>query len=656
MHLQKSLFHRLLASVFLSVLVSLCLFPILTDVARAENGSEQDRETVNMDFDQVNIKVFIKFISKLTDKNFVIDDKVRGKVTVLSPSPVNVDEAYEVFQSVLEVHGYTTIPSGDAIKITRTVDSRHKDVPTTSGQTIQSKPGDKVITQIIPLEHADSSQVRKILTPMVSKQGLLVAYDPTDTLILTDFESNVQRIKKIIREVDVKTFEGEISIAQLQNASAKQVSQNINELIGKNKKKQGGFQMEEVKLIPDERTNSIIILANQQDTTRLKKIIDKLDRPAPQSQTNIRIVSLANAQAEKMAEVLSSLAKGKSDKKGKQLISENVSIVADKPSNSLVIIAEPKEFNNLTPIIQKLDSPRKQVYIEAAIIEVSSDDSLNLGVNWQGGGKINNGEDGFAFGSSNGFVDPRAENAFDSMSGSLGSNGLSFGMLSFPFTYDNQKFFSLGSFLDISESDNRVNIISTPQLMTMENEEAKVVIAENRPFTTSREITESEREYSNIDYKDVGVTLKVNPLINNKGWIKMELYQEVSRVDTQETIQSREQITPTTRKRTAETTVSVKDGRTVVIAGLMQNKNTENETKIPLLGDIPLLGYFFKSESKEKRQTNLMIFITPKVIQTPEDAQKNTSQKSKILDQLNFNTEGEIKAMPQDFIHSGPQE
>ena len=494
MRFQKPIHNRLLVALFVSIFVSFCLFPTLTDKARAEKDSEQGRETVNMDFDQVNIKVFIKFISKLTDKNFVIDDKVRGKVTVLSPSPVTVEEAYKVFQSVLEVHGYTTIPSGNVTKITRTVDARHKDVPTSSKQAIQSKPGDNVITQIIPLEHANSSHVRKILVPMVSKQGLLVGYDPTDTLILTDYESNVQRIKKIIREVDVKTFKGEISIVQLQNASAKKLTQNISKLLGKNKRRQTSFQLGKVKLIPDERTNSIVILANKEDTTRLNNIIDKLDRPAPQSQTNIRVVSLANAQAAKMAEVLSSLAKGKTDKKGKKLISENVSIVADKPSNSLVIIAEPREFNNLMPIIQKLDSPRKQVYIEAAIIEVSSNDSLNFGLNWQGGGEINNGEDGFAFGSSNGFVDPTADTAFKSASNNLGASGLSFGMLSFPFTYDGKKYFSLGSFLNISETDNQVNIISTPQLMTMENEEAKVVIAENRPFTTSREITDNERE------------------------------------------------------------------------------------------------------------------------------------------------------------------
>jgi len=655
MRFQKPIHNRLLVALFVSIFVSFCLFPTLTDKARAEKDSEQGRETVNMDFDQVNIKVFIKFISKLTDKNFVIDDKVRGKVTVLSPSPVTVEEAYKVFQSVLEVHGYTTIPSGNVTKITRTVDARHKDVPTSSKQAIQSKPGDNVITQIIPLEHANSSHVRKILVPMVSKQGLLVGYDPTDTLILTDYESNVQRIKKIIREVDVKTFKGEISIVQLQNASAKKLTQNISKLLGKNKRRQTSFQLGKVKLIPDERTNSIVILANKEDTTRLNNIIDKLDRPAPQSQTNIRVVSLANAQAAKMAEVLSSLAKGKTDKKGKKLISENVSIVADKPSNSLVIIAEPREFNNLMPIIQKLDSPRKQVYIEAAIIEVSSNDSLNFGLNWQGGGEINNGEDGFAFGSSNGFVDPRADNAFKSASNNLGASGLSFGMLSFPFTYDGKKYFSLGSFLNISETDNQVNIISTPQLMTMENEEAKVVIAENRPFTTSREITDNEREYSNIEYKDVGVTLKVTPLINNKGWIKMELFQEVSRVDTQVT-QETGLTTPTTKKRTAETTVSVKDGRTVVIAGLMQNKNSNTETKIPLLGDIPLLGYLFKNITNENRRTNLMIFITPKVVQTPEDAESMTEQKSRILDQLSFDTEGEIKAMPQNFIHSGPQE
>ncbi len=248
------------------------------------------------------------------------------------------------------------------------------------------------------------------------------------------------------------------------------------------------------------------------------------------------------------------------------------------------------------------------------------------------------------------------DNAFENVGKAIdSSSGLSLGMLSFPFTYQGEKYFSLGAFLNVSQTDNQVNIISTPQLMTMENEEAKVVIAKNTPFSTSREITDTDREYSNIEYKDVGVTLKVTPLINNKGWIKMDLFQEVSRIDTQRSIRTEGQITPTTRKRTAETTVSVKDGRTVVIAGLMQNKNTDNQSQVPLLGDIPVLGHLFKNTRNQNERTNLMIFITPTIVQTPEDAKKLTQNKSVLLDKLQFDSKGELKAMPQGLIYSGPQ-
>jgi general secretion pathway protein D len=452
---------------------------------------------------------------------------------------------------------------------------------------------------------------------------------------------------QIVDNLDRKSFEGTLTLVNLQHASAETVTQKLTQLLGTQKKQ--AVQTGEISFVPDERTNSVIVLADRKNTRRIKRMLQQLDQPTPENLSNIQVVPLENAKAEDLAQVLSNIAGKGGSEKGAKAISRDVSIVADKPSNSLVVVAEPKEFQKIMPIIEKLDQARKQVFVEAAIIEISSDTTFNLGINWQGGTDFGGSDvDGFLFGTSNGLVGSSAED----VTGRLSGSGLSLGVLSFPFTYRGEEFFSLGGFISASQQDNNVHIISTPQLMTMENEEATVTIAENRPFVTSREVSgDTDREFNNIEYKDVGVTLKVTPLINNKGWIKMGLYQEVSRIDPNVEFDTE---TPITRKRTAETTVAVKDGQTVVIAGLMENKKSDNESQVPGLGDVPLFGRLFKTTSKEERKTNLMVFITPRIVQDPADAERIAYNKSKLLNKLRFDIDGQVQPILEDFIPYPP--
>jgi general secretion pathway protein D len=557
---------------------------------------------------------------------------------------LTVDEAYKVFQSVLEVHGFTTVPAGDVIKIVRTVESRQKETPLFSVDPASSE--DQVITKIIPLQHASANELRKILVPMVSKQGLIVAYAPTETMILIDYASNVQRISKIVNSVDSQAFSGQISLFPLEHASAETVVQKLTTLLGTVQEGKEALQKGRIGLVPDERTNTVVVLADRNYTQKVSDLLQKLDEPTPQNLNNIRVVTLENAQAEDLAQVLSQLAgsSGSQDEK-EAVISRDVSIVADKPSNSLVIVAEPKEFDTLMPIIQELDSVRKQVFVEAAIIEISSDKTLNFGINWQAGTELGS-DDGILFGTGNGPVGQNVDELINRFGSDEAKSGLSLGTLALPFTFNGEEYFSLGAFINASQTDNAVHIISTPQLMTMENEEATVVIAENRPFITSRQESEANIDYSNFEYKDVGVTLKVTPLINNQGWIKLNLYQEVSRIDPNIEFNSQ---TPITRKRTTETTVSVKNGETVVISGLMENKASDTHSKVPFLGDIPGLGHLFKSTNDQEAKTNLMVFITPRVVQTAQDAQAIAYSKSRNLNQLRFGPEGKIQAMEDEY-------
>jgi len=624
-------------------LLTLVMLLGLTAMGEAQTESRtgpkgQAKKTISMDFDQVDIKVFIKFISELTGKNFVVDDKVRGKVTVLSPSKISVDEAYKVFESVLEVHGFTTVPAGKVIKVVPSVEARQKSVELRKAPGFVSRPDDRIITQIMPLHYANAQEVRKLLAPMVSKQGVVIAYDPTDTLIITDFQSNIQRLLSIVEEIDVEFQEATISVLPLEYASAENLAETISRLLeSKLKRVKGRRAGPPLRILSYGRINMLIVLADRQNTQMVKTLIKTLDQPTPLGAGNIQVVYLANAQAEELAKVLAGLP-AKAPQKGKQpVISTEVKIVADKATNSLVITAKPEEFQVLEPIILKLDIPRKQVYVEALIMEVSVSLDVSVGVNWTGAGKTDlpfGADDGVAFGGSN----TGAIGVLDQTGGLALPSGLTAGVVSFPITIGGITFSNLAAIINASQTNNDFNIISTPQLMTLDNEEATVVVAENIPFSTRVDegTAVTDRAIQSLEYRDVGTTLKITPQINEKRFVKLKIYEEISRVvsETSQISPTQVVLAPTTRKRTAETNVQVRDGQTVVIAGLVGDDVDVNVTKVPCLGDIPLFGWLFKSESRTTRRTNLLIFITPYIVATPQEAEEIYRQKASYMDEL----------------------
>ncbi len=633
---------------FLGVVVVMTLGLTVTIHAQqpGEKGAKpESNKTISMDFDQVDIKVFIKFMSELTGKNFVVDDKVRGKVTVLSPTKISVEEAYRVFLSVLEVNGFTTVPAGKVIKVVPSVAARQKSVETLRAPGFVPRPDDRVITQIIPLLYADSQEIRKLLAPLVSKQGVMVAYAPTDTLILTDYQSNIQRLLNIIEELDVESGEATITVLQLEYAGAEKMAKTVTQLVESQLKGAKGRRKAAaappVKIVPDERINVLIVLADRQKTQMIEGLIEKLDQPTPKDAGNIQVIYLENAQAEELAKVLSGLP-GKGAAKGKQpVISTEVRVVADKATNSLVITARPEEFEVLSPVIAKLDIPRRQVYVEALIMEVTSDKNISFGVNWFAAGTSNlpGDKEGVVFGSSlpGGTIDVLAE-----ATGSLAlPANFSVGAVAFPITIGEFTFSNLAAIVQASKTNNDFRIISTPQLMTLDNEEASVVVADNIPFSTrvDQGTAVTDRAISSFEYRDVGTTLKVTPQINEKRYVKLKIYEEVSRV-LQASVASGDQtfLAPTTRKRTAETNVEVKDGQTVVIAGLIGEDVDTTETGTPCLMDIPLLGWLFKTRTETGKYTNLLVFLTPYIVATPEEAERILKDKATYMDEVREGT------------------
>jgi general secretion pathway protein D len=657
--------HKAINKYLSSILILIILYSSLgLTLAIAQDANIDNDKSISMDFDQVDIRVFIKFISELTGKNFVVDNRVKGRVTVISPKGISIAEAYKVFESVLEVNGFATVPSGEVTKIVSSVEARRKSVETNIDLKKYLHFDDSFVTQVVRLDNADVTNIKKVIIPMVSKTGLVVDYTPTQTLIITDNRSNLQRLVRIIRRLDVPAEEAQISVIELSNAEAENLAQNLSKLFtvmqkqDANKNPQSPFV-----LIPETRLNLLIVLANQELTKKMQSLVKKLDRPAPENLGNIRVIKLDNAVAEDLAKVLSELVgakTGDNQKSQKEIISKNARIVADKATNSLVVTASPKEHNILKNIIKELDQRRRQVFIEAAILEVSSDNTFDFGITWQGGSDFGAGSsEGVAFGAVSGAIGTSAQDLTETIGQT--SSGVSVGMLSFPFTFDvdgdgeKEDFFSLETFLQASKTQNQVNIISTPQIMTLENEEASVVVAQNRPFITSQQTTDADLDFTNFEYKDVGVTLKVTPQINELGSVKLNLYQEVSRVD--DTLISQGVVsatTPVTKKRTAETRVEVSDGQTFVIAGLIENQDSQSTSGVPYLMDLPVLGQLFKTKDNSETKKNLMIFITPYVVSNVEQAKNIYFEKSEHIQNLRYGLDGKAQPLAKDFLLSPP--
>ena len=603
-------------------------------------GQEKEAKPafITMNFKDVDLQVFIKFISELTGKNFLIDPNVKGTVTIVSPQKVTVDEVYKVFLSVLEVNGFTVIEAGQVSKIVPAASAKTKATETFLEKKIRS-PEDKIVTQLVPLKYAEAVTLARLLATLVEKTGLLVPYAETNTIIVIDTLSNINRIVRIVTELDVPGDE-EIWVTQLKYARAGDLSKNLAALFQERRGaapaggQQAGVVRSDLKILPDERTNSLVVLASPGPMAKIRLLVEKLDQKQVRPRENIHIYSLQNAVAENLAKVLMEIpGKGTKDEKAQAApISKSVQISADKSTNTLVIIAEPEEYAILEDVIRKLDEPRPLVYVEALIMEVSATKALDLGVEWRVGNTYDGGygagsSGGVWFGGSRGSNSPVAE-AYSTgtlsglpagfVAGVIG-NGITLGSITFP---------TIAAFVRAVKTDSDFNVISTPQILTLDNEEASIEVGQNIPFITQVVETSqtTDRPIQNYQYKDVGVTLKVTPQINEDGFIRLKVEESVKAVKSETALQG-SVLAPTTTYRTAKTSITVKDGETAVIAGLIEAKLDRGRTSTPCLGDIPALGWLFKTTSDRDDKTNLMVFMTPRVARGVEEARKIYEQK-----------------------------
>ena len=364
----------------------------------------QDEKLVSIDFDNVDIKVFIKFISKLTDKNFVVDSRVKGKVTVVSPTKISVSDAYKVFESVLEIHGFSPVASGKVIKIIPSPSARADNVDTRVTD-FKETPSDRMVTRLVPLDYADTDELKRLFTPLVPKGSVLLSYKDTNMLIITAPLSSIERLLKIIHSIDVPSIGKKISVIPVKNADATKLAKTLSTVFQARVKTSKGksTQTETVTFTADERTNSVVLLASKVETQRAVKLIELLDQQVPKGEERIRVYYLEHALAEDMAQVLQKLPTEKSSTSGKTkkeapILSQKVNINADPATNSLIIMAEKEDYPVLEEVIAKLDIPSAMVYIECLIMEVNVSKGISIGTEWQTTQSFSDGDKGVSVG------------------------------------------------------------------------------------------------------------------------------------------------------------------------------------------------------------------------------------------------------------------
>jgi len=594
---------------------------------------------VTIDFDNVDILAFIKFMSELTGKNFVVDESVKGKVSVFSPQKISTEEAYKVFESVLEIHGLTTVPSGDVIKIVPSQQAKEKSVATRL-RAEGIGPNDRVVTHIVPLSHASPDDMKKILDPLVSKASVILSYPPTQTLVITDVQSNIKRLLKIISALDVAGVGEQIHIIPLRHAVAADTAASLNSIFQLDQAARRPQAAATMRIIADERTNSLIVLASEVFAARVRDFVNILDRDIPQGESKMHVYRLQYANSEDLAKVLTNL----SSRDGRpaapaapgqpaqpvipglrsrtSMLSSDVQVVSDKATNTLIITANKEDWRILEEVIRKVDVRRSMVYIEALIMEVDVNKNFQLGVEWRAVKDL---------GAVSGFDTGRAA----AIAGSGGSGqggsyqlfpgtstqpafpgGFALGVIGAGITIGGVTFPNIGAVINAVQQDAQVHILSNPQLLTSDNEEAMISVGKNIPYITRAERSQTNLDFTTYEYRDVGVILTITPSINTERFVRLKLNQEVSTLVQEESTVG----LPTTLKRTAKTTIMIKDKQTIVIGGLMGDSSTQSNYQVPLLGDIPLLGWLFKSKGQRREKTNLYIFITPHVIETVADA------------------------------------
>ncbi len=577
-----------------------------------DNTPNKAEENITLNFVDADIRSVIATISKETGKNFLIDPRVKGKLTIYSGTPVNADALYDVFLNALRTLGYIAVEQDDIIHIVPLMEAKE------SSSSINSKSsanlGAKQVTRIIKIKNISAVRLIPVLRPLMPKESYIAAYASTNLIILSDSEQNIARLMNVIDNMD-KASNDEIDIIPLAKADASQILNTLKSMLPKAEAGQSP-----IHLSVDKRTNSILVSGEMMDRFRLKKIINKLDSPTHTNSSH-HVVYLKHASAIELAPILDEIinAQAKSAK-NKNDIKEPSSIIADEATNSIIISSELEEFRSLSDVIKQLDIPRLQVLIEAIITEVALDASNEIGLQWGIAGQAGN-TNGF-MGSTKPKDGSLLSTISDIVNGEVGKAAAAAATGGFTGLIANDSF---GVLIRALQSDTDFNILSAPRILTVDNKEAEIIVGKNVPFVTGSFTQSSNAGATNpfqtVQRKDVGLTLRVKPQINTGGRIGLEVFQEISTV-TEDTAA----VDLITTKRSITSNVLINDGKILVLGGLMDDVTADSASGIPWLMDIPYLGWLFKSHTTKVTKRTLLVFLKPKIIQTQYGSDTETSR------------------------------
>ncbi len=660
---------------------------------------------VRMDFQNVEIPTLVKFISEITGRNFVLDEQVKGRVSIVSPSEITVAEAERVFESVLQVKGFTVVDTGPVTKIVPLKDARQSSLPSRAGEDAGS---DIFVTRLVPLTHVDANAVADLLQPLVSRDGLVSAYGPTNSLIVVDSGANIERLMVILQDIDVPGQERTVAVVPLRHAFAADIAKILEEataqddaagLRGRTTTVATGTQAAssktpagKLRIVPELRSNSLVVIGSPFEIREVRNLIDRLDIPMPRGTGRIQVMRLRYADAVELVQVLADLlgiavntplrqalpgrsvtegggrfGSGRNDMGqsfGRSVLSNaaaggmggmggrrpanaaaglaggmggagglsaggsgavefesEVRVTADPATNSLVISAAPQDFALVEEVVRELDVPRKQVLVEAILFEITMSKARELGVELQGGAQAG---DAILLGRSNfknlgTLTNAIATGDVSGLSSITGALGAAISKQTIKLA-DGTEIPAGIALVEALEADSDINVLSAPNILTTDNEEAEIVVGQNVPFVTSRSTNETNlaNTFSQVDRRDVGITLRLTPQITEGDQVRLFLFEEVSAlVETSET--QLLQLGPTTTVRSATTTVVVNDGETIAIGGLISDRLTSAESGVPWLMDVPGLGFLFSFESKKKEKVNLIILLTPRIVNDARD-------------------------------------
>ncbi|MDO8862204.1 type II secretion system secretin GspD [Haliea sp. E1-2-M8] len=632
-------------------------------------GNNAQKFTVNLK--ETDIQELIKFVAEATETTIVVDPAVKGKVMVVSAKPVSRSELYDLFLSILEVHGYTAVRSGGVVRVIQSKDARS--APVTVRDDEGQRGNDEYVTQVMRLKNISAAKLIPVLRPLVPQQAHMAAYAPSNAIIISDVASNIDRIAAIIERMD-RTAVQEAEVIKLKYGVAEDVVRMLEQL-NKSEAQQGTEV--EVLLVADSRTNSVLVSADELERARMTRLIRYLDTPLEQS-GNVKVIYLQYAKAEDIAEVLTrvmqNITQGEGAEGGRPQRSNSNSamIEADKHTNALIITAPTDEMASLEAVITRLDIRRAQVLVEAIIVELEVRDGQDLGLQW-----LFANDDGFYGGNINpndpraariaGAILPEDGGGEDSDGGTTtgdfnvgalagaiaGSPGLSLGWG----VVDDD--LSMTVILNALNRQSNANILSTPSLLTLDNQEAYITVGQNVPFVTGSFTSTgtgdgAQNPFQTIERQNVGITLKVTPHINEGDSVVLDISQEVSSLsNTSAALDASDLIT---NERILQTKVLAANGRMVVLGGLIKDDVQDGSQKVPLLGDIPLLGRLFRSDAVSVVKTNLLIFIRPTIIRDDQQLAGATAEKYRFIrDQQVLRRERGLMFLDDEYVPVLPE-